>query len=188
MPEPVRLWQSTGTYNALKAPRTLIYRTAAEQLPQTPGHVSIIKSIVSAFEDDPYRFEKCAGRICEMLLGRVTSMEITRPTRDGGRDGIGKFLIGNNLNGVEVEFALEAKCYSPGRAVGVKELSRLISRLRHRQFGVLVTTSFVGPQAYQEIKDDGHPIVIVAGRDIAEILEKNGLGAQQELNAWLSQF
>ncbi|MCP1762460.1 O-acetyl-ADP-ribose deacetylase (regulator of RNase III) [Bradyrhizobium japonicum] len=36
---------------------------------------------------------------------------------------------------------LEAKCYGSGNSVGVREMSRLISRLRHRQFGVLVTTS-----------------------------------------------
>jgi predicted Fe-Mo cluster-binding NifX family protein len=96
--------------------------------------------------------------------------------------------VGGPSNGIEVEFALEAKCYGENRSVGVKEASRLISRLRHRQFGVLVTTSFVGPQAYQEIKDDGHPVVIVAARDIAEILERNGLGGMAELKAWLSQF
>jgi hypothetical protein len=33
---------------------------------------------------------------------------------------------------------------------GVREMSRLISRLRHRQFGVLVTTSYVDNQAYRE--------------------------------------
>jgi hypothetical protein len=45
---------------------------------------------------------------------------------------------------ISLDFALEAKCYAPENGVGVKELSRLISRLRHRQFGILVTTSFLG--------------------------------------------
>jgi hypothetical protein len=77
---------------------------------------------------------------------------------------------------VYAEFALEAKCYRPNgsrikaNSVGVKELSRLISRLRHRQFGVLVTTSFVARQAYSEIREDRHPIIVISGRDIAEIL------------------
>ena len=76
---------------------------------------------------------------------------------------------------VAVEFALEAKCYAPGNGVGVRETSRLISRLRHRQFGVLVTTSHLDAQAYQEIREDGHPVVILAGRDIADILKSQGL-------------
>jgi hypothetical protein len=55
---------------------------------------------------------------------------------------------------VKVDFALEAKCYNPSdtRGVGVKETARLISRLLHRQFGVLVTTAFVGETAYKEIR------------------------------------
>jgi hypothetical protein len=72
--------------------------------------------------------------------------------------------------------------------VGVKELSRLISRLRHRQFGVLVTTSYVALQAYQEIKEDGHPIVIIAAQDIVNLIQKAGLGDVVELRKWLSAF
>jgi hypothetical protein len=49
-----------------------------------------------------------------------------------------------------------ASCHAPENGVGVKELSRLISRLRHRQFGILVTTSFLGHQAYQELRSDRH--------------------------------
>ncbi len=36
---------------------------------------------------------------------------------------------------VKVEFALEAKCYGLDHPVGVEDTSRLISRLRFRQFG-----------------------------------------------------
>jgi hypothetical protein len=59
--------------------------------------------------------------------------------------------------------------------VGVKKLSRLISRLRHRQFGILVTTSFLGHQAYQELRSDRHPVVVIAGADIAAILVRDVL-------------
>ena len=58
--------------------------------------------------------------------------------------------------------------------LGVRWTSRLISRLRHRQFGVLVTTSYVHAQAYQEIREDGHLVVILAGRNLVEILKKSG--------------
>jgi Phage integrase family len=50
-------------------------------------------------------------------------------------------------------WSLEAKRYKPGGGgAGVKDTSRLISRLRHREFGVFVTTSHVGRQAYEEIR------------------------------------
>ena len=56
------------------------------------------------------------------------------------------------------------------------ELSRLISRLHHRRFGILVTPSFLGHEAYQELRSDRHPVVVIAGADIAAILVKAGLG------------
>src|SRR3954465_14174145 len=87
---------------------------------------------------------------------------------------------------IALDFALEAKCYAPDNGVGVKELSRLISRLRHRQFGILVTTSFLSHQAYQELRSDRHPVVVIAAADIASILVKSGLGTPEALNEWLA--
>jgi hypothetical protein len=75
------------------------------------------------------------------------------------------------------DFALEAKCYAPENGVGVKELARLISRLRRRQFGILVTTSYLGNQAYQELSSDCHPVVIIAGVDT--------LGTPKAVREWL---
>jgi hypothetical protein len=84
-----------------------------------------------------------------------------------------------------VEFALEAKCYALGNSVGVRGTSRLISRLRHRQFGVLITTSHVDAQAYKEIRDDGHPVVILAGRDVVEMLKRSGFDTPAALRKHL---
>ncbi len=39
---------------------------------------------------------------------------------------------------------------APGNSVGVKELARRISRIKHGEFGALVTTSYVNGQAYRE--------------------------------------
>jgi hypothetical protein len=100
----------------------------------------------------------------------VTALDITRPTRDGGRDGIGRYRIGMSQNYVVVDFAMEAKCHDPGSGLGVSVISRLISRLRHRQFGILVTTSFLARQAYEEIVEDQHPIIVCSGGDIGELL------------------
>jgi hypothetical protein len=97
------------------------------------------------------------------------------PWRDGGRDAVGEYLLGPHADPVAVEFALEAKCYAPTAGVGVRETSRLISRLRHRQFGVLLTTSHLDAQAYREIREDGHPVVVLAGRDLVDRLKARGL-------------
>jgi hypothetical protein len=86
---------------------------------------------------------------------------------------------------IAMEFALEAKCYALSHGLGVKAVSRLISRLRHRQFGVLITTSFVSPQAYEEIREDGHPVIILAATDISRILTEAGLNTTDGLTGWL---
>ena len=48
-------------------------------------------------------------------------------------------------------------------------------RLRHRQFGVLVTTSHLDTQAYTEIREDAHPVIVLAARDITDSLKTQGL-------------
>jgi hypothetical protein len=110
---------------------------------------------------------------------------VTRPSADGGRDAIGTYRLGPLADCISLDFALEAKCYGPENGVGVRELSRLISRLRHREFGILVTTSYLANQAYQELRSDRHPVVVIAGTDIAAILVKAGLGTAQALTQWL---
>ena len=184
-----RAWVERGIYAPLKAPRSLEHRTREEQLPSDVLGRAIIDRIHSYFNDDPYRFEACAGRIAELMLPAIAgNIDLTRRVRDGGRDAIGRYRIGEGDSAVLMEFALEAKCYAPDKSVGVRELSRLISRLRHRQFGILVTTSFVAAQAYQEIKEDQHPIVIICAADIAKLLIRHGVGSMSDIDSWLGNF
>lgn len=124
-------------------------------------------------------------QIAQLMDSNIHGLEHTRFTRDGGRDAIGLYRIGSYCDGIDVEFTLEAKRYSATDSVGVKEVSRLISRLRHRQFGILVTTSYVAPQAYQEIKEDGHPVIIVSSVDILRILYEAGIKTKVEIPKWL---
>jgi hypothetical protein len=146
----------------------------------------MLDAIYQRFRADPYEFEECASQISEMLLPGVVERDLTRRTRDGGRDAVGKYRVGSDATAIRVDFALEAKCYGIDSAVGVKETSRLISRLRHRQFGILVTTSYVHSQAYEEIMEDGHPILIISGGDIVSILRRAGLRDEQAVRDWLS--
>ncbi len=80
---------------------------------------------------------------------------------------------------------MEAKCYALHRGVGVEATSRLISRLRHREFGFLVTTSHLDNYAYTELRDDQQPIIVVSGGDIARILTECGIGTKEAVVEWL---
>jgi len=192
-PKVWRQWIETGEYRALEAPPTLTIRTPEEQVPQAEPHKSILKTVFNHFKKSPFGFESFAAYIFRLVDGRVRIDQITRGTVDGGRDAIGRYFLGRESDPIYAEFALEAKCYRPplggetANTVGVKEISRLISRLRHRQFGVLVTTSLVARQAYSEIREDGHPIVILSGNDLAEILIENGFSSRERVQSLLDR-
>jgi hypothetical protein len=171
----------------LLSPRSTEVPSKEQQLPQLANDKKLLQKIRDHYKDNPFGFELCSTKLVQMMDNNFEQFELTRPWRDGGRDAIGRYKIGNNHNPLLVEFALEAKCYSAEVSVGVKPMSRLISRLRYRQFGVLVTTSYVHSQAYNEILDDGHPILVINARDIAKILRDQGIN-YQNVDTWLNQI
>ncbi|RYE44526.1 MAG: restriction endonuclease [Hyphomicrobiales bacterium] len=184
-PAAWREWVLGGRYRPLRSPRTLSHRTKSEQLPTSVSEKAILAAIYGYFSRWSVGFEYCAAALVRLMLPDVASLDVTRPSRDGGRDALGKLRIGFGPGAILADFAVEAKCYGEGQSVGVREVSRLISRLRHRQFGVLVTTSHVDVQAYKEIKEDDHPIVVVAGADIVSILRSQGVTTEASTLSWL---
>ena len=166
--------------DALKAPKIFKVPTKYEQLQcDVEGNVCIA-AIRNRYKDNPYGFEACATDIISKMDKNFVDFSLTRPWRDGGRDALGFYVIqtGGKANyPLKIDCALEAKCYSEGTAVGVKQMSRLISRIRYRQFGVMITTGSVDTQAYQEVVEDGHPILIVTASDIATILRNNAINS-----------
>jgi hypothetical protein len=185
-PEAWHIWRKTGRRKALMAARTLEYRSRAEQLPTDREGQAMIDVVREHFKESPHAFERCAAALARLMIPNIASLDVTRPSRDGGRDAIGQLRVGFGPSGILMDFALEAKCYTPPTAVGVKDMSRLISRLRHRQFGVIVTTSCVDLQAYKEIKEDQHPILVIAAQDIVDLLKRNGRGGVEAVRAWLN--
>lgn len=186
-PAPWQQWVATGRLRPLVASRSIEYRGRKEQIPSDPDGLAIIQAIQAYFEDLPHSFEQCAAAIVRLLLPEIAYLDLTRPSRDGGRDAIGQLRIGHGPAAILVDFALEAKCYSLTNSVGVREMSRLISRLRHRQFGVLVTTSYVDTQAYKEIKEDQHPVIIISAVDIVRLLSSNGYASFASVISWLER-
>jgi hypothetical protein len=184
-PDAWRKWAQSGKYLPLKAETAVEHRTKAEQLPGDEKATRIIGAIHEYFQKNPVGFEACAAAIAQLMDGNIFSFELTRPTRDGGRDAVGLYRIGHGASAIFVNFALEAKCYAVDNCVGVKEVSRLISRLRHRQFGIMVTTSYLNSQAYKELKEDQHPVLIISASDIVSVLAKAGLNSVSDVKRWL---
>lgn len=180
-------WKSKGVYNALTATPSKAIRTLEQQSPNTATEIAILEAVWNYFKPE-YKDDKRGFRSFEFFAAwlyslsddRVVVDEVTRGSVDHGRDAIGHYKLGINDDPVIVDFALEAKCYNPGlngsiaNTIGVKEVARLISRIKHRQFGVLVTTSQISRQVYSEVRDDKHPIIFIAGGDIAKLLISKG--------------
>lgn len=184
-PREWKAWIQTGSYTPLISKRSQPVRSKAEQLPSSRADLQMLGALHGYFQKDPYAFEACAAHLVRQCLPETVELDLTRRYRDGGRDGIGKLRIGRSTSSVLVDYAIEAKCYEPETSVGVSQLSRLISRLRHRQFGVLITTSWLNTQAYKEIVEDGHPVMILSGKDIIELLKEAGLKGTADLTDWL---
>ncbi len=186
VPRAWKDWVDKGIYYPLITEKNpILYRKANEQLPEPSSlEYSMLDRIITFF-DDPYLFEQFACKLVQIMDANIINIEQTRRTRDGGRDAVGKYRVGLPTGGIELEFALEAKRYNLNNSVGVKETSRLISRIKHRQFGIFVTTSFIGDQAYKEIIEDQQPIVVISGKDIVEILVSAGVNSMEILEEWL---
>src|SRR6185312_825265 len=93
-PDAFRRWVERGTYSPLEAPRTIQFRSPAEQQPE-PGDVALVDTVYAHFKPDPYAFEACAMELWKMLAQEsVTQLTATRRTVDGGRDAVGLYSLG----------------------------------------------------------------------------------------------
>ena len=179
--------QGRSGIDALKAPKIFKVPTRYEQLQSDIEGEQCLEAIRNHYKGFDQGFEACATNIISKMDPNFVDFSLTRPWRDGGRDALGFYTIktGGKANyPLKIDCALEAKCYSRNNGVGVKSMSRLISRIRYRQFGILVTTSYVDTQAYNEVVEDGHPILIVTATDIASILRANAINSSN-IDNWL---
>ncbi|MCR5701822.1 MAG: restriction endonuclease [Lachnospiraceae bacterium] len=179
--------QGRNGIDALKAPKLFKIPGKYEQLQSDVEGNKCLEYIRSYYRDNPYGFEACATNIISKMDTNFVDFSLTRPWRDGGRDAMGFYTIstgGKANHPLKIDCALEAKCYGADTAVRVRQMSRLISRIRYRQFGIMITTSYVDGQAYKEVVEDGHPILIVTASDIASILRKNSIDSSN-IDMWL---
>lgn len=176
--------------DALKAKKILDIPTRYDQLQSDEEGTRCLDTIRSQYKTDPFGFERCAIDLVSKMDNRFVAFDLTRPWRDGGRDALGYYAIGSGGKAnrpLRIDCALEAKCYGIKNSVGVRQMSRLISRIRYRQFGIMVTTSYVDSQAYKEVVEDGHPILIVTASDIGTILRNNAI-TSENISSWLSSL
>ena len=177
-----------NSIEALTAKRMLKIPNKYDQLQMDVEGKDCLDAIRKHYANNPYGFEVCAKDIIEKMDNHFQDFNLTRPWRDGGRDALGFYVLNGDSHQnhpLKIDCALEAKCYAENNAVGVRQMSRLISRIRYRQFGIMLTTSYVDSQAYKEVVEDGHPILILSASDVAATLRQNAI-TRQNIGEWLS--
>lgn len=189
-PKSWKEYVSKGKFSPLIAIKERKIRSTKDQLTKSVNDKSMLKYIHDYFIkiDNGYSFEKFAVDIIRGFDKSIISVYRTQPHKDGGFDGYGTYRIFDiNNSSMIVDFFLEAKCYKEDVSIGVKQTSRLISRIKNRQFGIMFTTSFVANQAYSEILDDQHPIVVISGGDIIDYLKiHKDIKDSKQLEVWLT--
>ena len=110
--------------------------------------------------------------ICSMLQSSnlVHNIDQTRKTSDGGFDMIGKFFLPDPFH-YEINFKGEVKRWAGNSSVGVKDISRLVARLRRGEYGLFFTTSYYGRQAQEEVIKDAYPVKLFSGVDMYNLFE-----------------
>ncbi len=168
-PKAWRVWVETGKIHALRAAMGPRPRTKAQQEPQDPAERAVLDTVTEALSARQFEF---LAREVVALLGRrhidAAELMVTRASVDGGFDVAGSFVFGHGHHSVRLPLRAEAKKWKG--SIGIKEMKRLISRMRHRFLGVFVTTSWFNEQVQKELIEDEVPIVLVSGGDLARLL------------------
>ncbi len=167
------------------------YPSREQQMPFTEEGKKMLTYLHQYFIniDGGFSFEHFAIKTLRSMYPQITMLEATRKYDDGGVDGIGKYQVFKSVeNSIQLDFYVQAKCYGARNSVNTKDTSRLISRIKGRDFGILFTTSYIAKQAYEEIIEDKHPIGFVTGGDIiSHLIKRMQIRDLEELKDYLSR-
>jgi HJR/Mrr/RecB family endonuclease len=144
-------------------------KSREQQLPEAGTTDSEILRTLTTLT--PTQFEVALVEMFRELPHVHHNIRRTRPSKDGGFDFFGEFMIPFPL-GYKMEFLGEAKKYSRTNGVGPEKVSRLVARLDRGQYGIFVTTSYYTKQAQEEVLEDGYPVKLYNGIDIVNFLRE----------------
>lgn len=144
-------------------------RSQEAQLPEAGTRdVDVLEQLIAL---SPTQFEAAVVSLFRELEDVRHTITRTRPTRDGGFDFFGTFILPPPLR-YEISFLGEAKKYALRNAVGPKDVSRLVARLGRGQYGLFVTTSTFTQQTQEEVLRDAYPASLISGGDLVRMMRE----------------
>ena len=149
--------------------RAPLFALAEAQLPATGSNdAMVLRQLV---EMSPTEFEGAVVSLFRELDDVRHTINRTQPSKDGGFDFFGKFVLPPPV-GYEIDFLGEVKKFQATTAVQPKHVSRLVARLGRGQYGFFVTTSYYTKQTQEEVLADGYPAWLIAGADVVNMMRQ----------------
>lgn len=151
---------------------------------QVPTVGSVDRRALDAFyttlKDNPHDFELAAMWFAGRSLGELFRPSwVTRRSGDGGYDFVGRLEFSHRIGPKGIVVIGEAKLKNPELAVSARELARLAARLQRGWLGVFVTTGAYQPAAQRELIDDGYPVLLMNGEDVAQALRQYAIQSEE---------
>lgn len=188
-PEAYDNFVNTGKYQLLTINRPAVeVKSKEQQLPSTESDLKLINTIKEFYRGNEADFEICAVELFKYYSHYPTQENITKISGDGGKDAEGVIKFGKPSDAIDIDYALEAKCYDIDNICSQREVGRLISRIRQKMVGVFVTTSFINPNTIKEVKEDNHPIIFITSGDIVDILKDHEINTEEKVKEWLTNL
>ena len=164
------------------------------------SHKSILNSIAAYYKKstEKGKFEALASLVAQEYFGKNYDRGwITPLSGDMGVDFIGRLDITNNhvpnpagtvLGHTKLLVIGQAKCrtnYDSHKGENARDIARVSSRLQRGYLGIYITTGTFTEATQKEVSIDGYPIILINGRQLADLLiqykSKTGLSMNQIL-------
>lgn len=175
-PASWRRWVAEGKVGVPRVRRRVVssrIKSSADQLPPQDSEAErTLAEIHAFFAGQSHTFELLASKIAARVLGGSGAIYregwLTRSGGDGGMDFVARLDVGTPESNTPLVVLGQAKCVAPRSSISPDQVARVVARLRRGWIGVFVTTGLFSRQAQIEVVDDQYPLVLVAGRVLAE--------------------
>ncbi len=134
---------------------------------------SILKKIKSSPTDiynlNPRQFEEM---VAELMINRGYEVDLTKVTRDGGKD----LIVANHTDLGNFIYYVECKRYAPNNPIGVNLVRELAGTIYADRVtaGIMITSSYFSPDAIQFSENFRHQISLVDFIKLKEWIKNYG--------------
>ena len=151
---------------------------------------SLLYDIYHYYDDHKHDFEYLALEVTRKVIeesgATVTPGWVTQKSVDHGIDFVLRIDLGNDkLSGLQIIVIGQAKCEDPSGKTNGNDIARTVARLKRGWIGSFVTLQYFTENVQMEVKEDQYPIMLINGRKVVEIVERELYESRQDLKTYL---